>query len=156
MSVGFLPSWIQLASLLTGLFVLLLIVLIVLRKRRELRDAENRKPPHERVKIELHRLKDHGYHEEKNYKAFYSELSDILRRYLERRYGMEALEHTSSEILEELKRRSLDKETLDAAARVLTGSDLVKFAKLAPSYELAGQLETLLLQAVERMKQFIK
>ena len=151
-SVGLLGFWMSLACFAIAVLFILLTILIVRRKIRERSEAESRKPPHERVKIELARLKDHGYLEEKNFKAFYSELSEILRRYLERRFRVEALERTSAELLEELKRLSLEKEILDEVREVLTETDLVKFAKYIPSYELAARLESLLLDAIEKTK----
>ena len=151
-SVGLLGFWMGLAYFTLIALFILLIVLIIRRKLRERLEAESRKPPHERVKIELSRLKDHGYLEEKNYKAFYSELSDILRRYLERRFSVEALEKTSAELLAELKGRALEKEVLNAVWEVLTEADLVKFAKSVPSYEQSGRLEAFLLEAVENTR----
>ncbi len=151
-SVGLLGFWsVLFRAAASGLFIFL-IVKIALRKWRDRNSAESRKPPHERVKIEMERLKDQGYLEEKNYKAFYSELSDILRRYLERRFQVEALESTSAELVEAIKNISFEKEVLEEVREILTESDLVKFAKSVPSYELAGRLEALLLDAAERTK----
>ena len=151
-SIGLFGFWSTLASIVAGMLTIFLIVKIIVRRWRDRNNAENRKPPHERVKIEIGRLKDHGYLEEKNYKAFYSEFSNILRRYLERRFQVEALESTSAELVEELKGISLEKEVLEAVREVLTEADFVKFAKSTPSYELAGHLEALLLDTVERTK----
>lgn len=147
-SVGLGRFWSGLYGLLAAALAVFLVVKIVLRKLREREDAESRKPPHERVEIELKRLKDHGFLEEKNHKAFYSELSDILRRYLERRFQVDALELTSAELLAELERRSFEKELRDAIHEVLDEADLVKFAKLAPPYPLAERLEALIRQVV--------
>ena len=151
-SMGLRYFWSWVMGLIALALFLIVAVMIVRRKIREYKDAESRKPPHERVKIEIGRLKDHGYLEEKNYKAFYSELSDILRRYLERRFGLEALESTTTELLDKLQSRSLEKEVRDEIREVLSEVDLVKFAKFAPSYELAGRLESLLVDAVDHMK----
>lgn len=151
-SLGLLEFWSTLFRFAAAALFIFLIVKISLRIWRDRNNAESRKPPHQRVKIEIGRLKDCGYLEEKNYKAFYSELSDILRRYLERRFQVEALESTSAELLEALKKISFENEVLNAVREVLTEADLVKFAKSVPSYELAARLETLLLDAVERTK----
>ena len=151
-SMGLRYFWSWVMGLIALVLFLLVTAMIVRRKIREYKDAESRKPPHERVKIEIVRLKDHGYLEEKNYKAFYSELSDILRRYLERRFGLEALESTTAELLAELDRRSFEKSVRDGIRDVLTESDLIKFAKLAPTYELAGRLETAILEVAENTK----
>lgn len=149
-STGLLGFWTGLEILLAALLFIILVVKVIFRIRRERAGLESRKPPHERVKIELGRLKDKGFLEEKNYKSFYSEFSDVLRRYLERRLGVEALERTTSELVDELSGSSIDPQALGAIREVLENADLVKFARLTPSYELAGRLETLLLDAVER------
>ena len=102
--------------------------------------------------MEFEGLKEKGFLEEKNHKEYYSGLSDILRRYLERRSGVEALEKTSSEIRADLEKKTFDKDVMDMIGEVLDRSDLVKFAKFAPGHELAGKLEKLILDVVEKTK----
>ncbi|RMF53457.1 MAG: hypothetical protein D6746_15535 [Bacteroidetes bacterium] len=72
-------------------------------------------------------------------KAFYVELADVLRTYLERRLGVRALEETTRELVEELReavvRGPLAPEVPDAVAAVLTLADLVKFADARPPAE---------------------
>ncbi len=151
-STGLRQFWLGLEILLASALFIFLVAKIVLRIGRERTNLESCKPLHERVKIELNRLKDKGYLEEKDYKSYYSGFSDVLRRYLERRLGVEALERTTSELVEELAKSPIDPEALKEIREVLEESDLVKFARLLPSYELAGRLEGLLLDAVERTK----
>lgn len=151
-SMGLGGFWTGIKAALAAALFLFLVVKVVLRMIRERKDQEGRKPPHERVKIELARLKDRGFLEEKDYKSYYSGFSDILRRYLERRFGMEALERTSTEIFEDLERHSLEGGVREAVGEALSQSDLVKFAKLTPPYELAGRLEALLLDIAEKTK----
>jgi hypothetical protein len=69
------------------------------------------------------------------YKLFYLELSDIFRRYLERRYGIYALERTTTEIIMEFRQLALAKEEEKVIHDFLEGCDLVKFAKLVPTSE---------------------
>lgn len=151
-SLGVVGFWSWVYGLAAGGLFIFLVVHIVLRKLREREGLESRKPPHVRVNVELARLKDHGYLEEKDYKSFYSELSNILRRYLERRFGVDALELTTVELAAQLSSRPFDSRVREEIIEVLREADLVKFAKFAPSYELAGRLEGLLLDAVEQTK----
>ncbi|MBV9080352.1 MAG: hypothetical protein JO102_04450 [Elusimicrobia bacterium] len=63
---------------------------------------------------------------------FYFRLSSILRRYIERRYGIPAPEMTSSEIVSSFGRIGLPLEASFACREFLDEADLVKFAKMEP------------------------
>lgn len=69
------------------------------------------------------------------YKLFYLELSDIFRRYLEKRYGIYALERTTTEIIDEFRKQALDSKEEKTIHEFLDGCDLVKFAKFIPTTE---------------------
>ena len=142
----------NLFGILAGLLAVILLVKMIRRKRRELKDAESRKPPHLRVKIELARLKDQGYLEENKTKEFYSGLSDILRTYMERALKFEALERTTFEIVTEMKQKNFDLTVIEKIKHVLEETDLVKFAKYAPERSLAGSLENEILDIAESMR----
>ncbi len=68
-------------------------------------------------------------------KEFYSDISEIIRRYIEGRYFIPALEETSREILIELNGQDISEEMLLKVKESLELSDLVKFAKYMPSDE---------------------
>ena len=65
-------------------------------------------------------------------KQYYSELSEIMRSYLEGRFKIGALEHTTEEIIKSLKFAQLSVEQLESLHQILTSSDFVKFAKENP------------------------
>ncbi len=71
-------------------------------------------------------------------KAYYSELTDIARNYIEEAIEIPAMESTTSELIEGLRKASLKKkmglsqETIENLERVLKQADLVKFAKSKP------------------------
>ncbi len=69
------------------------------------------------------------------YKLYYLRLSEIFRSYLERRYGISALERTTHEIIEEFRGLALDKKEEEIIHRFLDECDLVKFAKYDPTME---------------------
>ena len=61
-------------------------------------------------------------------KAYYTKLTDTLRRYIEERFGFNAMEMTSSEIIYRLRERG-DQKMIDELTELFTTADLVKFAK---------------------------
>ncbi|REG99065.1 hypothetical protein [Flavobacterium aquicola] len=71
-------------------------------------------------------------------KEYYSELTDIARNYIEEAIEIPAMESTTSELIEGLKKASLKKkmklsqETIENLFAVLKQADLVKFAKSTP------------------------
>lgn len=82
---------------------------------------------------ELERLRDGKLWQKGEVKHYYSRLTEILRRYLENRFGVYSLEMTTSETLEELLRTGFKKdETYFKLREVLNGGDLVKFARYKP------------------------
>ena len=129
-----------------------LVVIVVRRLRKKFIDPESLKPPHERARLELERLKKQGFIEQHKTKEFYSGLSDILRRYLERQFGTETLERTTAEVVSALKEKTLDPEALEDIRKVLENSDLVKFAKYDPERSVTDELEKRLLNAVDRTR----
>lgn len=70
-------------------------------------------------------------------KGFQSDLTYILREYLENRYELQALEATSPEIIKDLQRLKLDED--GALRTVLNTADLVKFAKAIPAEAVHAQ-----------------
>ena len=65
-------------------------------------------------------------------KLYYSELTDIVREYIDGRWEIDAPEMTSSEILDAVAALNLDKEIYEELRVILSTADLVKFAKWQP------------------------
>ena len=65
-------------------------------------------------------------------KEYYVELSDILREYLEKRYGINALEQTSDEIFASTRNLDIPGPARNQLKQILILADLVKFAKASP------------------------
>ena len=140
-----------LGFLAAGLAIFL-IVKIILRRSKKIIDPESLKPPHDRAMLELERLQQSGLLAAGNVKAYYSELADILRRYLERRFQVETFDKTTAEIARELKQKEFAAPVLEKIKQVLENSDLVKFAKLIPKRSLADESVAQLVQVVEATK----
>lgn len=110
-----------------------------LYRRRKLRhkkveevDPFTLMPPHVAAIIELDKLKSEKPWVAGRNKEYYTRLSEVVRKYIQRRFQVDAPEMTTSEILELFYR---DKETLSVyqnLKQILSLSDLVKFAKVVP------------------------
>jgi hypothetical protein len=96
---------------------------------------ELKKPAWEVAFLELENLKNSDILERKEIKKYYIILSDIIRKYLERRYQITALDRTTPEVKLEMKSVKADKEIVDSVYDFLFSCDLVKFAKYVPVKE---------------------
>lgn len=105
--------------------------------------------PHEWAYAALDELAERRLWQGGDVKEHYSLLTGILRGYLERRFGIRALEQTSDEIIEQLKTLQLSNNTLQDTASLLSIADLIKFAKADPGIDLHAQ-------AIERVRTFVK
>lgn len=79
----------------------------------------------------LNHLKDEAIWKKGRFKEYYTGLTDILRNYLEKRFGVMAQEMTSDEILEALKSHTND-GLMNRLRDLFFTADLVKFAKTIP------------------------
>ena len=111
--------------------------------------VEARIPAHKRALDGMEELRRSGLTSGDDPKLYYTRLTDLLREYINERFGFNATEMTSDEILEHL-RESRDRESLQELASLLSTSDLVKFAKFRP---MIGENDRNLLGAVEFVRQ---
>ena len=82
---------------------------------------------------ELRDLKDEKLWQKNEFKKYYTRLTEIIRRYMQRRFGFSAMEMTSSEIMVAWKETGEGRADLEEALKLLLNlSDLVKFAKQKP------------------------
>ncbi|MEE4196135.1 MAG: hypothetical protein V2I54_00695 [Bacteroidales bacterium] len=120
-----------------GLILLILMAIYVLRKilRKEpiLRKAKPQEPAHVIAYRDLEKLKGQKLWQKEQVKEYYTQLTDILRKYLWNRYAIRTLERTSDEILQSLKDSPFYDEQLHGLLKdIFNLSDLVKFAKFKP------------------------
>lgn len=85
-------------------------------------------------------------------KEYYSEVTEIVRRYFERRYAVKALEQTTDEILEALRGVATPPPALTSSLKMLQLADLVKFAKFTPGIPDHEEMMTLAYDIVEQTK----
>jgi hypothetical protein len=92
-------------------------------------------PAHQLALQELIQLRDKKLPQKGMLKEFFSELSEVLRRYIERRYRFPALEMTTWDIEQELRQDDYPEILYTEGLRTLRESDLVKFAKHVPPWQ---------------------
>lgn len=114
-------------------------------RKKPLTEAEKEAllPPYDRAKLALKKLDESNYLENQAIKDYYSELTFIIRKYLDEKVYDRALESTTDELisrlnlLKEANQIDISKEDIKNLESILKRADLVKFAKSAPDIELA-------------------
>lgn len=130
----FLPFLLALAII--GLMILAYVY--YKRKKRKIiapEILERRIPPHERALSALRELEERTLWQQGMVKEYYSEVTEIIRRYIEDCFDVPALERTSDEILFEMKEVDDPRINRNELSAFLLTADLVKFAKYLPSIE---------------------
>lgn len=110
-----------------------------IKKRQEKKlHQEIYKTPIEKATSLLDTLEKKELWQKGEVKAYYSELTDIARNYIEEAIEIPAMESTTSELIQGLraasvkKKMTLSQEIIENLERVLKQADLVKFAKSKP------------------------
>ena len=85
-------------------------------------------PPHQRALKEIEDIKASRMSVQENPKEYYTLLTNVLRKYIKERFGFNAMEMTSSEIISRLQQEG-DKKMTDELKELFITADLVKFAK---------------------------
>lgn len=131
----FVPAW--LLILIVAVVLIVVAVYFVARyyKQRKVEAAippEKRIPPYELAMQELKQLRESKLWQQGQEKQYYTRLVDILREYIDSRFGINAMEMTSSQILAALQRNKDTKEVNKYLNEILSMADFVKFAKMRP------------------------
>ena len=122
-----LVGWIAAALTAAALLVAGLWLLVKYLVRRV---KEHRMSPIERAWVELDRLLKKGLPGRGRYKDFYVELTMVVRRYIQRKYGIKAPHMTTEEFLRAAK-------PSDELRKFLESADMVKFAGVEATPEMA-------------------
>ncbi len=123
--------------LLWGLLALALIGLgiwlfIKMKRRESIFAPRPEEPPHVTAIRALEDMHEQKLWQNGKHKQYYTLLTDIIRTYLEGRYGISAGEMTSDEIRSALRSAGLETLEYDRMDRLFSTADLVKFAKFIP------------------------
>lgn len=89
-------------------------------------------PPYDEAIMKLTQLKSERLWESGNEKEYFTRLTDILRRYLDRRFQINAMEMTTGQIMQILRKNEETLAVNDQLNKILEMADFVKFAKMRP------------------------
>jgi len=124
------------AAVVAGVLAFLLLRHLRRRQPREKEAPAVRiptRPAWETALEELDRIAAAGFVEKGELRRQYEEVTGALRRYLEDRYGVPALESTTDELRRHLRRGPVPPDSSSLALTLLAEADLVKFAKAEPT-----------------------
>ncbi len=125
--------------ILFGLLIFAIIALLVyfiLRQKKKIEEAKRQLPPFEEALVALKKLDTSDYLKENKVKDYYSSLTEIVKRYLDREVDEAALESTTDELILKLELHKdsghldFDKATINRLREILKRADLIKFAKM--------------------------
>jgi len=120
-----------------GIIILLLFIYRKYIKKTPVLDSKEMKlllPPYVVALSELDKIKQDKPWQQGRTKEYHTELTDIIREYIERVFSLNSMEMTSEEILEHLRNlRSDQKTAYSGLKQILQLADLVKFAKWNPT-----------------------
>lgn len=121
-----------------------------------LKPSRKRLPPYEEAIINLQNLKAAQLWQQGQEKEYFTGLTDILRVYIDRRFDINAVEMTSSQIIETLKKNDETRAVNEQLGMILEIADIVKFANarpLADDNEVAYQRAVNFVEATRPVEQ---
>jgi hypothetical protein len=110
------------------------------------------KQPHQIALEELGAVRAKRLWQQGRIKEYHTEVTEVLRRYFEGRFGVKALEETTEEILGGLKQTGLRADVLEGVGGILHRADLVKFATYQPEPEEHEESMSASIRVVERTR----
>ncbi len=118
------------------LVISLIIWLIWFFSRKEVQTVKReipKEPPHVIALRDLDKLADKKLWQQSKFKEYHSELTEIIRIYIEFRFQIMAMEQTSDEVFQQFERNGLlSGDQFEILKQMLTLADFVKFAKYHP------------------------
>ena len=145
--------------LIAGIVIIVLALAYYLYRRYKKKKAEQpikkkiiRISAHVRALSALSNLENEKLWQKGLVKEYHSKITGIVRGYFEERFNLPALELTTSEQMQQLKKVSSAESILSTTNEFLNNADLVKFAKFQP---LPSVNETMMKQAKEIVTQTI-
>jgi hypothetical protein len=121
---------------IAALIVLGIIIFLVAKfgakKPAIIEPPKPKEPPHITALNNLERIREEKLWQAGKYKDYYTLISDTLRVYIEGRFGIQAMELTSEEILKIMKSQVIDEISKEKLKQMLVLADYVKFAKVIP------------------------
>ncbi len=141
--------------IIVGVVVLIIVVYLVTKQFKKSRN----KIPQSKISLfdatigQLQALKKKDLPSQGSYKQYYSELSEIVKTYIDQRFQLQSLEQTTAEVLQISKRTPLLKKNRTELKLILRTADLVKFAKAQPNEQQLQEAMEAAFRLVNQTKQ---
>lgn len=90
-------------------------------------------PLEEQLLLQLEAIEQQELWQQNKHKEYYTEVTNVIRRYLEHKYEISTFEKTSFEILSSLKLSAINKNDYQQLESLFELADMIKFAKSLPS-----------------------
>lgn len=145
---------ILLVLIVFGAFIVVMgaILFYIYRKNRRAKFEEILLPPHVEANKALEQLHHRKLWQNDKHNLYYTLLTDILRRYISRRWEIRAMEFTTNETMEALRAFDIPNDSRLALHTILRTADMAKFAKAKPDDELNEECYTMAYYFVENTK----
>ncbi len=90
-------------------------------------------------------------------KDYHSKITEIIREYFEKQFGLPALERTTTESLKLLSKHRQGIKVIDITSQFFSNADLVKFAKFTPlesvNFEMMNQAKEIVKKTISVQKE---
>jgi hypothetical protein len=132
---SWLDNWLLIVVVLLTIIITAFLVVYVLNKRKNKAKeqvAELVETYHQRSLRLLHELDKKELWQQDKVKDYYTELSEIVRHYIEQRFKTNAMELTTDELLRKAKKHREMAMFRNSLKPLLEAADLAKFAKANP------------------------
>ena len=136
-------DWMRIIRFVAAGVIIVLIgilIFIYIKRRRQGKSfiphrEKPKRPSHEIALEELDQLLREQLLEQGEIKQFYIRISEIIRRYIEGRFFITAIEMTTTQLIDNMNEAEIEKEDIQLVEDFLMQCDLVKFAKYIPTSE---------------------
>ncbi len=137
--------WLWLLAIILAIALIAFLLYWFIWRKKPLTEEEEIAllPPYDRAKLALKNLDESSHLQNNEMKEYYSELTFIIRKYLDEKVYDRALESTTDELISRLNllkdanQIKLSKDDINNIETIFKRADLVKFAKSAPDVALA-------------------
>ena len=132
--MDYLPTVLMILAIIALIALIAYIIYRLINKKSlvPFKKEEPYVPPHIRAIRRLDAIKLEKLWQAGRMKEYHSEITETLRIYIEERFGVGAMEMTSGEILDDIKKYSDADTAYDNLKQILILADFVKFAKYKP------------------------
>ena len=139
-----------------GLILLLAVCLLLLKRKRQnnfFSPPTPRPEPEIELELRIRELWQLRLAQKGEYKLFFIRLGKIIKRFLNRCYGFNADDLTSSEVMARLEGGEKDTGLVARFATIFTQADLVKFAEQVPETSAIDSLARDIAMVIEKYKE---